>query len=178
MTVHLGPVAPSMAGLAANPSADGVLGYNPRYLSRDLSNYTAASWFTETNLLNITTGVASASIALFQDELQGRFGDLFLGMHATGHISVGGEASDLFSSINDPTFLFHHAMVDHVYWIWQALHLNQTDNIAGTITILNSPPSRLALKTDELDLGVLAPVVEIAQVLDTLGDSPLCYVYE
>lgn len=99
-------------------------------------------------------------------------------MHATGHISVGGEASDIFSSINDPSFLFHHAMVDYVYWIWQALHLNQSETVAGTITILNTPPSRDTLLTDVLDLGVNAPVVEIKEVLDTLGGTPLCYIYE
>lgn len=177
MTVHLGPVSPGMAGLQVNPSPDGPLGYNPRCLSRDLGNYTASTWFTPENLLNITVGDASASIELFQNELQGRFGDLFLGMHASGHMAVGGEASDLFSSINDPSFWFHHSMVDYVYWIWQALHLDQAETIAGTITILNTPPSRDTSKDDIIDLGVNAPSVAIDDVLNTLGQSPLCYVY-
>lgn len=177
MTVHLGPVAPGMAGLQPNPSPDGPLGYNPRCLSRDLGDYTASTWFTAENLLNITVGDASGSILLFQNELQGRFGDQFLGMHASGHMAVGGEASDLFSSINDPSFWFHHSMVDQVYWIWQALHLDQAETIAGTITILNQPPSRDTYKADIIDLGVNAPSVTIDDVLNTLGQSPLCYVY-
>ncbi|KAI7780572.1 hypothetical protein LA080_015855 [Diaporthe eres] len=177
MTVNLGPVAPGMAGLQPNPSPDGPLGYNPRCLSRDLGDYTASTWFTSENLLNITVGDASASIELFQNELQGRFGDQFLGMHASGHMAVGGEASDLFSSINDPSFWFHHSMVDQVYWIWQALHLDQAETIAGTITILNQPPSRDTSKDDIIDLGVNAPSVTIDDVLNTLGESPLCYVY-
>lgn len=179
MTVHLGPVFPGIQDiLNANPSPDGVLGYNPRCLSRDLSDYTASTYFTMENLLNLTIGAASKRIELFQNELQGDFPDLFLGMHASGHMAVGGEASDLFSSINDPTFWFHHSMVDYVYWIWQALHLNQSDTIAGTITLLNSPPSRDTLKTDPLDLGVNAPITTISQVLDTMGGTPLCYIYE
>lgn len=178
MTVNLGPVAPAMAGLAPNPSPDGPLGHNPRCLSRDLSTLTTTTWWTSSNLANLTTGAASTGIALFQDELQGRFGDLFLGMHATGHIGVGGEASDFFSSITDPTFLLHHAMLDQVYWIWQALHPDQAATVAGTITLLDEPPSREALPTDGLDLGVNAPGVSIAEVWDTLGASPLCYVYE
>lgn len=72
-----------MDGLKASPRPDGPLGYNPRCLSRDLGDYTASTWFTTENLLNITVGDASSSIELFQNELQGRFGDQFLGMHAT-----------------------------------------------------------------------------------------------
>ncbi|KAJ0122034.1 fad binding domain-containing protein [Diaporthe amygdali] len=177
MTVHLGPVAPGMAGLKVNPSPDGPLGYNPRCLSRDLGDYTSSTWFTSENLLNITIGDASSSIELFQNELQGRFADQFLGMHASGHMAVGGEASDLFSSINDPSFWFHHSMVDQVYWIWQALHLDQAATIAGTITILNTPPSRDASTADIINVGVNAPDVTIEDVLDTLGESPLCYIY-
>lgn len=179
MTIHLGPVFPGIQDiLAPNPSPDGVLGHNPRCLSRDLSDYTASKYFTEENLLNLTTGPASGSIELFQNQLQGDFPNLFVGMHASGHMSVGGEASDLFSSINDPSFYFHHSMVDQIYWLWQALHLNQSDTIAGTITLLNTPPSRDTLKTDIIDLGVNAPDVDIGQVLDTLGGKPLCYIFE
>ncbi|KAK1531793.1 hypothetical protein CPAR01_11442 [Colletotrichum paranaense] len=175
MTVNLGPVNPGMDGLEASPT--GKLGYNPRCLSRDMSNYTASTWFTNENMLNITVGAASKSIELFQNELQGRFSDGFLGMHASGHFSVNGEASDLYSSPVDPSFFLHHAMVDRVYWLWQALHLWDAFNIAGTITINNRPASRDALKTDILDLGVNAENRTIDEVLNTIGGSPLCYVY-
>ncbi|KAH8761022.1 hypothetical protein F5883DRAFT_618954 [Diaporthe sp. PMI_573] len=177
MTVRLGPVSPGMVGLQPSNSSDGPLGYNPRCLSRDLGSYTTSTWFTPENLLNITVGDASSSIELFQNELQGRFGDGFLGMHASGHMAVGGEASDLFSSINDPSFWFHHSMVDYVYWIWQALHLDQAATIAGTITILNQPPSRNTSTADIIELGVNAPSVTIEDLLNTLGESPLCYIY-
>lgn len=179
MTVHLGPVFPGIQDiLVPNPSPDGILGYNPRCLSRDLSGGTAARYFTEEDLLNLTIGPASGSIEKFQNQLQGDFPNLFAGMHATGHMAVGGEASDVFSSINDPSFYFHHAMVDYIYWLWQALHLDQSDTISGTITLLSSPPSRDTVKTDILDLGVVAPGIEIAQVLGTLGGKPLCYIFE
>ncbi|KAK1978453.1 hypothetical protein LZ30DRAFT_213111 [Colletotrichum cereale] len=175
MTVNLGPVNPGMDGLTANP--DGRLSYNPRCLRRDLSSYAATTWFTNENLLNITLGQASQSVELFQNEFQGRFTDKFLGMHAAGHFSVNGEASDLYSSIVDPSFFLHHAMVDRVYWLWQALHLWKASEIAGTITINNRPASRDTLKTDILDVGVTAESVTIGDVLNTLGDSPLCYLY-
>ena len=46
MTVNLGPVAPSLYGLKANPQADG-LGLNERCLRRDLSNASAGKGTTE-----------------------------------------------------------------------------------------------------------------------------------
>jgi tyrosinase len=68
-------------------------------------------------------------------------------------------------------------MVDYVYWIWQALHLDQAETIAGTITILNQPPSRNTSTADIIELGVNAPSVTIDELLNTLGQSPLCYIY-
>jgi tyrosinase len=175
MTVNLGPVSPGMDGMTASPA--GPLGYNPRCLSRDLSAYAVNTWMTTSNLLNVTIGAASKTIATFQNELQGRFGDSFLGMHAAGHFTMGGEASDLFSSPNDPLFFLHHSMVDRMYWIWQSLHPAQAYNISGTITILNTPPSRDAVKTDILNMGVNAPDLAIGSALNTLGGSPFCYFY-
>ncbi|KAK1996222.1 Di-copper centre-containing protein [Colletotrichum falcatum] len=175
MTVNLGPVSPGMRGLAANPN--GPLGHNPRCLRRDLSAIVASEYFTAANLLNVTVGQASESIKTFQDELQGRFDQGFLGMHASGHFVANGDASDLFSSPTDPSFFLHHAMVDRIYWLWQAHHLQEAFNIAGTITVLNLPPSRNASVEDIIEMGVLTQNRPIKYLLSTLGNSPLCYVY-
>ncbi|KAL6407532.1 tyrosinase [Ilyonectria robusta] len=175
LTVNLGPVSPGMDGMEVSPT--GALGYNPRCLVRDLSRYPGKTWFTASNLFNLTLGAASGSIALFQNEFQGRFGDEFLGVHAAGHFTMGGDSADLFSSPNDPIFFLHHAMVDRMYWVWQALHPAKAKDIAGTITILNTPPSRDAIKSDALNMGVNAPEITIGDALDTLGNSPFCYIY-
>ncbi|KAK2761472.1 hypothetical protein CKAH01_16298 [Colletotrichum kahawae] len=175
MTVHLGPVSPGMNGLAVNPG--GPLAYNPRCLSRDISDWTSQHWMTPENVLNLTVGAAATNIKTFQDELQGRFGDGFLGTHTSGHMIVNGEASDIFSSTNDPTFFLHHAMVDRVYWLWQALHLTEAFNIAGTITILNNPPSRDARLDDLVLQEPNAPNRPISDLLSTIGGSPFCYIY-
>lgn len=198
MTVHLGPVSPGMNGLAVNPG--GPLAYNPRCLSRDISDWTSQHWMTPENVLNLTVGAAATNIKTFQDELQGRFGDGFLGTHTSGHVRlnsaneteylstfpyeltifkmiVNGEASDIFSSTNDPTFFLHHAMVDRVYWLWQALHLTEAFNIAGTITILNNPPSRDARLDDLVLQEPNAPNRPISDLLSTIGGSPFCYIY-
>jgi tyrosinase len=175
MVVNLGPVSPGMDGLLPNPK--GPMAHNPRCLRRDLNSYATKTWMTAANLLNITVGSASGTIQLFQDELQGRFSDGFLGIHAAGHYTAGGDATDLFSSPTDPSFFLHHSMIDHLYWIWQVHHLFQAFDIAGTITILNQPPSRDAVKTDPLDLGIIAPVITIGDALNTLSGSPFCYIY-
>ncbi|KAH7025103.1 uncharacterized protein B0I36DRAFT_332532 [Microdochium trichocladiopsis] len=174
MIINLGPVSPGMDGM--KPGPDGGLGYNPRCLLRDLSTYSVDTTMTLSNLANVTVGSASHSILAFQNELQGRFSDRFLGMHAAGHFTMGGEASDLFTSPNDPVFFLHHSMVDHLYFIWQALQPHQARDIAGTITILNRPPSRDALKSDILNMGTLAPSITIDDALSTFG-GPFCYYY-
>lgn len=173
-TANLGPPSPGMDGMEATATP---LEYNPRCLRRDLSRYAIDKWMNLANLYNVTLGDASRSIQVMQDEFQGRFPDRFLGLHAAGHFAIGGDSSDLYSSSNEPVFFLHHAMVDRVYWIWQALHPKQARDIAGTITIGNRPPSRDALKSDPLNMGVNAAEITIDDALDTLGGSPLCYIY-
>ncbi|EXK76468.1 tyrosinase [Fusarium oxysporum f. sp. raphani 54005] len=171
---NLGPPSPGMDGMEATTTP---LEYNPRCLRRDLSHYAIDRWMTLSNLYNITLGDASHSIKAMQDEFQGRFADGFLGIHAAGHFVMGGDSSDLFSSPNDPVFFLHHSMVDRIYWIWQALHPKQAQDIAGTITISNRPPSRDAVKSDPLNMGVNAKEITIGHALDTLNNSPFCYIY-
>ncbi|KAK6223860.1 hypothetical protein LQW54_000004 [Pestalotiopsis sp. IQ-011] len=175
MVANLGPISPTMAGQTKVNSS---FAYNPRCLKRDLSAYTASSWLTTTNLVNLTLGNAASTIETFQNELQGRFPQGFLGLHAAGHFSIGGDAGDLFSSPVDPVFFLHHAMLDRVWWIWQALHLDQADTIAGTITLFNNPPSRNTTLEDTIYMGQSnAPVRPISELLNSLGDSPFCYIY-
>jgi tyrosinase len=90
--------------------------WNPRCARRDFIPTTED--YTFTNLYNMTLGEASQSVYTFQNELQGRFSDGFLGTHTAGHVKVGGDAADFFSSTNDPVFFLHHAMLDRVWWMW------------------------------------------------------------
>jgi tyrosinase len=69
-------------------------------------------------------------------------------------------------------------MVDRVYWIWQALHLNQANTIAGTITLNNKPPSRNASLDDVISTNFLnMDTLKIKDLLSTVSDNPLCYIY-
>ncbi|KAI0976146.1 Di-copper centre-containing protein [Xylaria arbuscula] len=173
-TINLGPVDPIQDGI--EPVAD-PLEYNPHCLSRDLSSFTAMHWLTIQNILNVTTGRASGSVYDFQNELQGRFTDGFLGLHTAGHGVMGGVSGDLFGSPVDPVFFLHHAMVDRTYWIWQALHPSLAETLGGTLTLFNSPPSRNTSVDDIIYLGVNAPEKRIGDLLNTLGGAPFCYIY-
>ena len=109
---------------------------------------------------------------------QGRFSDGFLGLHAAGHFSIGGDAGDIFSSPVDPVFFLHHAMVDRVYWLWQALHKEKANTVAGTITLNNNPPSRNTTLEDLIQMNYLSvEATPIGDLTDTLGAKPLCYIY-
>lgn len=118
---HLGPNSPTMTG---EVKVGETFAYNQRCLKRDLTNYASSNWLTTDNLYNLMLGPAAKNIANFQNELQVRFDQGFLGLHAVGHFAVGGDAGDFFSSPNDPFFSMHHATLDSVRWIWQALHLD------------------------------------------------------
>lgn len=164
-----------MAGETKVPSP---LAYNPRCAKRDLTTTSSKNWLTLANLYNITLGEASKNVALFQNELQGRFSDGFLGLHAAGHFAIGGDAGDFYSSPNDPVFFMHHAMLDRVWWLWQALHLEQAKSVAGTITLFNRPPSRNATLEDIIFMNYLdVDDVEIGDLMNTLSGEPLCYIY-
>lgn len=148
---------------------------NPRCQRRDLTTAASMSTFTAANLLNITVGAESKTVGHFQDELQGPYGTLRL--HGAGHYSMGGDGSDVFTSLNDPAFYQHHAMVDRVYWMWQILHPKEANKVNGTITFRNNPPSREGTVDDLLNMGKLGPAIPIKDVLNTMGGTPLCYIY-
>ena len=65
MIANLGPVSPTMRG---QTKVNGSLSYNPRCLKRDLTTYASSNWLTVQNFLNLTTGDASRTVKLFQDE--------------------------------------------------------------------------------------------------------------
>lgn len=174
MQAHLGPNSPTMAG---EQKVNGSLSANPRCLKRDLTTYASTKWLTLSNLHNLTQGAASTTIETFQNELQGRFDDGFLGLHAAGHFAIGGDAGDIFSSPNDPVFFLHHAMLDRVWWLWQALHLEQARTVAGTVTLNNRPPSRNATLEDAVQMNYLGLGATTIGELLSVVDGPFCYVY-
>jgi tyrosinase len=175
LQANIGPISPGMQGIS--PVVADITQYNRRCLRRDLSPYIPQKWFTTANLLNVTVGQASHTHAKFWAEIQGRYPDGFLGLHTSGHYTMGGDATDLYSSVNDPAFWLHHAMLDRIYWIWQALHPEEANKVAGTLTLQNKPPTRNATVEEPLDMGANGETLRIRDMLDTLAGAPLCYIY-
>jgi tyrosinase len=69
-------------------------------------------------------------------------------------------------------------MLDRVYWVWQALHLDRANTIAGTLTLNNNPPSRETTSEDLIQTKYLnVEDTRIGDLTDTLGGAPLCYIY-
>ncbi|KAK5651116.1 hypothetical protein OQA88_13255 [Cercophora sp. LCS_1] len=67
-------------------------------------------------------------------------------------------------------------VIDRVYWIWQMLDSQNRQNLYGTNTFLDFPPSANTTVEDLLDVSPIAPSVKIKDVMNTVG-GPLCYVY-
>ena len=66
------------------------------------------------------------------------------GIHAAGHVYIGGENLDLFSSPNDPVFFLHHANLDRIWAIYQSLDPeNRMYAQAGTRTFMNCKSNRI-----------------------------------
>lgn len=109
-TIHLGPLDTANQTSVAN-SFD----YNPRCITRDLSNWFSSRFNT---YYNVTTLVLnSPDIHHFQSIMQadGTYnptGDF--GVHGGGHFTPGATAimSDFYASPNDPIFYLHHAQLD------------------------------------------------------------------
>lgn len=63
--------------------------------------------------------------------------------------------------------------------MWQALHREQANTVAGTITLNNNPPSRNTSLEDLVQTNYLnVEATPIRDLTDTLGSKPLCYIYE
>lgn len=59
-----------------------------------------------------------------------------------------------------------------------ATNPRETQDIYGTSTMNNRPPSRNATLNDVLDMSPLSEIRPLRELIDTIGDSPFCFVYE
>ena len=73
-------------------------------------------------------------------------------------------------------------MIDRVWWIWQNQDLEKRRNqLMGTLTFNDNPPSRNGTLEDVLSLGSMFeetfPNITNGDAMSTVG-GPFCYVYE
>lgn len=172
LTVNLGPVG------SANP-----LKYNPRCIKRQLNSQMCRNYAS----LKATTDpiLQAPDINTFQAITQGdgraapaaaRVG---MGVHGGGHYSIGGDpGGDFYFSALEPGFYLHHGNIDRMHFIWQNLDWENRQTIAGTNTMFNQPPTPEAVLTDPMIFEPLHRNLTIGDTMDTVGGTPLCYVYE
>ncbi|KAI2468693.1 Di-copper centre-containing protein [Annulohypoxylon bovei var. microspora] len=176
-----GPFVNYTVNFGPNTAAD-PLAYNPRCLKRDLNTQICAQW---ASLKNTTeTILESPDIALFQANIQGDFRwpaarKWGFAVHGGGHFSIAGDpGGDFYFSPLEPVFYLHHGQIDRMYFIWQNLDWEQRQTMAGTITMMDRPASRNGTLEDILDIGPVGEKHTFGELLDTVGSSPFCFVYE
>ncbi|KAI1384092.1 Di-copper centre-containing protein [Hypoxylon trugodes] len=179
--VTKGPFVNYTVNFGPNTAAD-PLAYNPRCLKRDLNTPICSQW---ASLRNTTeTILESPDIALFQANLQGDFRwpearKFGFAVHGGGHFAIAGDpGGDFYFSPLEPVFYLHHGQIDRMYFIWQNLDWANRQTMAGTITMMNMPASRNGTLDDALDISPVGGNYTFRQLLDTVGDSPFCFVYE
>jgi tyrosinase len=176
-TVNLGPVSmPLNNGSVIGGGPGTGLAYNPRCMKRDISAAINMAYANATSVLNL---LKQNSIANFQLVMQGVPGSGNIGVHGGGHYTIGGDpADDVFSSPGDPAFYLHHGMIDLTWWVWQMLDFkNRRNQISGTQTFLNQPPSPDVTFDDTIDLNYAGGGPITIRELMSINDGPFCYTY-
>jgi tyrosinase len=171
MSVNLGPMAVEVDPMpSSNPRSDG-LGYNPRCLRRDMSNYLTTRYATTSQVASMIT--TYNNIGDFQTFLQGQTGP-----HFAGHFTIAGDpGSDFYVSPGDPAFWLHHSMIDRSWYIWQSQDLqNRMQVISGGTSMFGGGAAQKL--TDNVDLSNLVSKVYQIKDLVSTTDGPFCYVYE
>ncbi|KAJ8488247.1 hypothetical protein ONZ45_g14025 [Pleurotus djamor] len=98
-----------------------------------------------------------------------------LRIHDGGHLAIGGELGDMYSSPADPLFYLHHANLDRVWWLWQAKDLSKRlEEISGYTTF--TPPFTNVTLDFKLKMDKLGALMPIRDVMD-IRASPMCYEY-
>ncbi|KAI4916637.1 uncharacterized protein J4E92_009141 [Alternaria infectoria] len=179
MKVNLGPVALSTTNGTEIANGDG-LSYNPRCLTRDLTDYSNKKWANATAIADLILN--KKDIWQFEMVMQGVPGTDSLGVHGGGHYSMGGDPGrDFFVSPGDPLFYLHHAQIDRTWWIWQQLdrktRTSEAGGISGTGTFLNMPPSANTTFDTTINLGYAADGTERMEDLMSTTEGPFCYIY-
>ncbi|KAG6073244.1 hypothetical protein E4U16_000680 [Claviceps sp. LM84 group G4] len=170
-TLHLGPVIPMTVRngmpVRPNPRPDG-LGYNPRRMIRDFNNTLLLEKNTYKIVNNMLTNMTD--IHTFHPYF-------YRGPHLAGHLFISGYDNDFYSSPGDPLFYFHHAQIDRIWSIWQALDFSKRENaLDGTLTMSNVPPTRNVTLEDVMSFE-FEPSILVGKRMSPTKNG-LCYIYE
>lgn len=113
---------------------------------------------------------------LFRVQLEGGGSNPYPAQHGSGHLIVGGDMGNLFSSPGDPLFHLHHANLDRLWWQWQEKDLpTRFLDISGRLHA-NSPRLTQVTLNYRLDFHTLAPPMSVRDTMD-IQKPPFCYAY-
>ncbi|KAH1272804.1 hypothetical protein KXW42_006138 [Aspergillus fumigatus] len=99
-----------------------------------------------------------------------------LGAHAAVHVALGPTMGDVFSSVQDPAFFLHHAMVDRLWGMWQEAGPGRRDALNGTAWMFDPPWATNVSVDTVVEFGVLGGPRKIADLMDPLAGQH-CYIY-
>ncbi|KAF8802803.1 Di-copper centre-containing protein [Phlegmacium glaucopus] len=135
-------------------------------------NDTYKQFFTSSAVANTTK---LPTFELFRIELEGKPITPTFEMHDGGHLAVGGEMSNFYSSLADPIFYLHHANLDRIWWNWQQVDPDRRlYDVSGRSS--TTPPYQNITLDFGLDMGSFAPTKPIREVMDIYSE-PMCYTY-
>jgi len=153
------------------------LQYNPRCLTRDINLF----WSQQTRVADVEFLLGCTNVDCLEKRADGwEFGPEVPQplIHAAGHFAVGGLQNDPFASPGDPIFYLHHGQFDRVWSIWQGQDLkNRVNQVGGTKTPFNEPPSDPVTPNDLLAFGAVAKPVKHRDTHSTI-DGAYCYIYD
>jgi hypothetical protein len=101
-----------------------------------------------------------------------------LGAHAAVHVALGPTMGDVFSSVQDPAFFLHHAMVDRLWGMWQDASPGPERRYAlnGTAWMFDPPWAPNVTVDTVVEFGILDGPRKVADLMDPLGWE-YCYIY-
>ncbi|KAG2011696.1 tyrosinase central domain-containing protein [Coprinopsis cinerea AmutBmut pab1-1] len=136
-------------------------------------NETYRSYLTSSAIHNL---MQQPNYSSFRSELEGIPSTTDRRVHDAGHLVVGGDMGNPYSSPTDPLFFLHHANVDRIWWEWQRANpVKRLYEISGR-AITNPPFTNITLDFP-LQFDTLVPrPVPVRDVMD-IHSEPLCYTY-
>ncbi|PPQ71451.1 hypothetical protein CVT24_011963 [Panaeolus cyanescens] len=108
--------------------------------------------------------LAQPDFERFRIELEGRPITTEASGHDGGHLAVGGEMSNIYSSPGDPIFFLHHANLDRIWYEWQHLAEGRLLEITGRST--RYPPYVNITLDYPLVMGTLGNTIPIRDIMD------------
>ncbi|RMZ92095.1 hypothetical protein DV736_g650, partial [Chaetothyriales sp. CBS 134916] len=155
---------------------DNAFAYNASCLRRDLNDYVATTYTNQELVANATHAPDAAA---FELALNGIIGSSSLGVHSGAHFEVGGQMNSIHVSAQDPIWYPLHTFIDLLYDSWQRNNPSVANDLSGTGTALNIPPSpNVTLESVEPDWGYFQTAPIQVQDLLSTTQGPFCYQYD